>query len=135
MLVLTVLMSGGIVPRINTCGVSKMSTQQIDRLEESIAALQAQLDRMCWKFQCPTCGRKVKNLTFGSLKPSEAITTVLREQDTPIGVGSLKKRLSERGYPMERFGPRHHYFYTLICRLVRAGKIQRLEGDEIMSAG
>lgn len=112
-----------------------MATQDLERLENQISALQAQLDRLLWKFQCPKCGGRVKSHSLSDSKPSEAILTVLREEDHPVGVGRLKKKLGDRGYPMERFGPRHHYFYTLICRLAQSGKIARLEGDEIMLAG
>lgn len=135
MRVLTAQEGGRIVPTVHTWGVPKMATQELARLEEKISALQTQLDRMSWKFQCPKCGSRVNSQAFSDIKPSEAIMTILREEDRPLGVGRVKKRLSERGYPMERFGPRHHYFYTLICRLAQSKKIQRLEGDEIMVAG
>ncbi len=91
-----------------------------------------QLERSRWKFRCPNCRKAYNPDSIAQMKPSEAIITCLSELDRPVGVGFLRRKLETQGYPMRRFGRRYSYFYTSICRLVEGGKIQRLEGDEIM---
>ena len=112
-------------------------TQSVESLKEKIQILEGQLAKLSSRlkddYRCPKCERRL-NGDFGNLKPSEAIVACLREMDRPVGVGFLRQKLESKGYPMNRFGRRFSYFYTLICRL-DGKKIQRLEGDEIMLVG
>ena len=113
------------------------ATQDIEALQSRIAKLETFLDRFesfRWKFQCPTCRKSSHPDHISKMPPSEAIVACLRELDRPIGVGVLRKKLEAKGYPMERFGPRQSYYYTLLCRL-NGKKIKRLEGDEVMPIG
>jgi hypothetical protein len=103
-------------------------------LEAKISALEASLDRLRWRIQCPTC-RQTYDDSIANLKPSDAIVACLREFDRPIGVRVLRNKLEAKGYPMGRLGPQFRYFYTLICRLVGAGRVERIDGDEIMLKG
>lgn len=112
-----------------------MGTQNLESLADKILALESQLERLQWRFRCPKCGHGNRSMAIGDLKPREAIIHFLKEADRPIGVGFLKKQLINSGYPMERFGSRHKYFYTLIGRLVASGIAMRLDGDEIMMGG
>jgi hypothetical protein len=113
-----------------------MEYQGIAALEERIIALQFQLDRLQWRFRCPQCGHGNRSTALGDLRPREVILHFLKQLDNPVGINSLKKMLAEGGYPMERFGPRQKYYYTILGRLVDAGKILRPDnGDEIMLAG
>lgn len=109
--------------------------QNIALLAEQIAALEAVVDKMKWNSQCLTCKRSGRGDYIGRLKPSEAIVHCLRELDRPVGVKFLRKKIEEMGYPMRRFGTYSRYYYTLICRLAKDGKIKRLEGDEVVLTG
>lgn len=113
-----------------------MEYERIDALEERLITLQSHLDRLQWKFRCPKCGHGNRSNPLGDLRPREVIMNYLKQLDHPIGVGALKKKLAESGYPMEKFGPRNKYYYTILSRLVGSGKIMRPEnGDEIMLTG
>ena len=113
-----------------------MEHQSIAALEEKLLALQSQLDRLQWRFRCPKCGHGNRSTALGDLRPQEVILHYLKQLDNPIGISSLKKMLAEGGYPMERFGPRQKYYYTILGRLVDAGRVMRPDGeDEIMLAG
>lgn len=100
-------------------------------------ALLNRLERSQSRFECPKCKTTYKPHSFSQLKPADAIVACLREIDRPVGVGFLRRKLEEKGYPMRRFGRRYSYYYTIICRLADGEnpKIKRLEGDEIMPAG
>lgn len=111
-----------------------MGTQDIENLSDKILALEFQLERLQWRFRCPKCGHGNRSSAIGDLKPREAIISFLKQYDRPVGVGLLKKQLAVGGYPMERFGPRHKYFYTLIGRLCESG-IAMKDGDEVMLKG
>ena len=108
----------------------------IAALEAKLSALESQLDRIQWKFRCPTCKHTQSHADpIYNLKPSEAIVACLREFDRPIGVGVLRTKLEAKGYPMQRFGRRYSYFYTVICRLIEAKRIERHDGDEVLLTG
>ena len=115
-----------------------MATSNLADLEDKLAALESHLDRLRWKVQCPTCKNSYSHADpISYLKPSEAIVACLREFDRPIGVGLVRTKLESKGYPMQRFGKknRYSYFYTVLCRLVEAGRIERHDGDEVMLTG
>lgn len=112
-----------------------MKSQNIAQLHEKLLALELQLERLQWKFRCPKCGHGNRSTALGDLRPREAILHFLRQSDSPVSVGALKRALAEGGYPMERFGSRHKYFYTLIGRLCESAIVVRLYGDEIMLSG
>lgn len=88
---------------------------------------------------CPSCGtRSLKAKTrrekpFGARHLPEAVMMCLSEYDYPINARTLRLKLEESGYPKEKLGRYGNYLHTVICRLVEAGKIQRLEGDEIIA--
>ncbi len=111
-----------------------MDTQSIENLSSKILALEFQLERLSWQFHCSKCGHRNRSSAIGDLKPREAIISLLKQYDRPIGINSLKKHIAESGYPMERFGQRQKYFYTLIGRLCESGMVMK-DGDEIMMAG
>lgn len=64
------------------------------------------------------------------MAPSEAILFYLEQFDAPISQAKLREHMQECGYPMKHFGTACRYFYTLIRRLERKGKIFR-DGDEV----
>ena len=64
------------------------------------------------------------------MSPSEAIIFYLEQFDNPISQSKLREHMYHCGYPMEHFGEACRYFYTLLRRLERKGKIVR-EGDEV----
>ena len=103
----------------------------IAALEAKLSALEDNLDRLRWKLSCPTC-RHTYTDSITQLKPPDAIISCLREFDRPVGVRYLRGKLEAKGYPMQRFGHRCSYFYTIICRLVETDRIERLDGDEVM---
>lgn len=110
-----------------------MATADLVTLEAKLSALEASLDRIRWRMQCPTCKHAYDD-SIAHLKPSDAIVACLREFDRPIGVRTLRNKLEAKGYPMDRFGRQYRYFYTLLCRL-DGSKIERLDGDEVMLKG
>ena len=65
------------------------------------------------------------------MSPSEAIVYYLRQFDSPVSQQKLRERIYLSGYPMDRFGHACRYFYTLIRRLERKGKLTK-DGDEVM---
>lgn len=71
-----------------------------------------------------------KSEIVSQMSPSEAILFYLEQFDGPISQAKLKEHIYECGYPMDSFGEAHRYFYTLLRRLERKGKILR-EGDEV----
>lgn len=105
--------------------------QNAARLEAKISALEASLDRLRRRLQCPTC-RGTYDDSIAHLKPTDAIVACLKEFDRPVGVRILRNKLESKGYPMDRFGRQCRYFYTLLCRL--ADRVER-DGDEIMLKG
>ncbi len=111
-----------------------MATSDLATLEAKLSALEAGLDRLRWRLQCPTC-KRVYDDSIVHLKPSEAIIVCLREFDRPVGVKALRTKLEAKGYPMKRFGRQYRYFYTLLCRLVSSERVERLHGDEVMLKG
>ena len=113
-----------------------MVTSDIAALEAKLSALESHFDRLRWKFQCPTCKHTYTHADpISHLKPSEAVVACLREFDRPIGVGVLRTKLEAKGYPMERFGRRYSYFYTILCRLIEANRVERHDGDEVLLTG
>jgi len=67
---------------------------------------------------------------IAQMSPSEAILFYLEQFDGSVSQAKLKEHIYECGYPMEHFGEACRYFYTLLRRLERKGKIVR-EGDEV----
>jgi len=111
-----------------------MDTQRLASLEEKLAALQSHLERLQWKFRCPKCGYGHRSTALADLNPRQAMLHFLKQSDAPMGIRALKKKLAEGGYPMDRFGPRHKYFYTLLGRLQNSELVAR-DGDELMLVG
>ena len=111
-----------------------VATQEIEALHEKILSLEAHLERLQWRFRCPHCGHGIKSTALSDLRPREVIIHFLKQADSPITISTLKGKMAEGGYPMERFGTRHKYFYTLLGRLCESGIAMR-DGDEIMMAG
>jgi hypothetical protein len=114
------------------------------RLEESEHRLSSLSDEITqWRRQahahCPSCGsrslqaRKPTEKLFGELALPEAAMLCLSEYDYPISGRTLRLKLEEMGYPKKKLGQYGNYLHTVICRLVEAKKIQRLEGDEIIA--
>ena len=64
------------------------------------------------------------------MSPAEAILFYLEQIDGPISQAKLREHMNKCGYQMENFGEACRYFYTLLRRLERKGKIVR-EGDEV----
>jgi hypothetical protein len=112
-----------------------MGAHDMAALEEKIFELESHLERLQWRFRCPKCGHGHRSTGIEDLRPREVILHHMKQQDNPISVGTLKRKLAEGGYPMDRFGERQKYFYTLIGRLCASGVLVRLYGDEIMLAG
>ena len=88
---------------------------------------------------CPSCGtrslkdRPHRQKHFGELALPEAVTICLAEYDYPINARTLRLKLQEKGYPKHKLGHYGNYLHTVIGRLIGAGRIKRLEGDEIVS--
>lgn len=114
------------------------------RLQESehrLSSLSDELDQ--WRrhshAHCPSCGtrslqaKKPRERPFGELALPEAVRVCLSGYDYPISGRTLRLKLEEMGYPKEKLGRYGNYLHTVICRMVVAGKIQRLEGDEIVA--
>lgn len=111
-----------------------MAPLDIEILRDKIFSLESHIERLEWRFRCPKCGYGLRSTALGDLRPREVILHFLKQTDAPISIASLKGKIAEGGYPMERFGPRHKYFYTLIGRLCESNRAMR-NGDEIMMAG
>jgi hypothetical protein len=58
----------------------------------------------------------------------------LADYTYPISCRTLRLELEKRGYPKTKLGRYGNYLHTVVWRLKDAGKIQRLEGDEIILA-
>ena len=71
-----------------------------------------------------------KSEIVSEMSPSEAILFYLEQFDGPISQAKLREHMYEWGYKMENFGEACRYFYTLLRRLERKGKVMR-EGDEV----
>lgn len=71
-----------------------------------------------------------KSEIVSEMSPSEAIVFHLEQFDGPISQTKLREHMYACGYNMENFGEACRYFYTLLRRLERKGKIVR-EGDEV----
>ena len=69
-------------------------------------------------------GGQIKNLN-----PGQAILAVLRDAG-PILQRDVKARLQAAGYPMGKFGASGNYFYSVIMRLHKTGKIHK-DGDKL----
>ncbi len=111
-----------------------VATPAIEALQDKILSLQSCIERLQWRFRCPNCGHGHRSTALSDLRPREVIIHFLKQADAPVGIGALKKKIAEGGYPMERFGPRHKYFYTLIGRLCESGLAMK-DGDEVMLNG
>ena len=68
------------------------------------------------------------------MSPAKAIMFYLEQFDAPVSQAKLKEHIYQCGYPMGNFGEACRYFYTLLRRLERKGKVVR-EGDEVMIVG
>lgn len=110
------------------------ATLEIGNLHDKLLSLESHLERLQWRFRCPHCGHGIRSTALSDLRPREVIIHFLKQADSPIAISALKRKMAEGGYPMERFGPRHKYFYTIIGRLCESGIASR-DGDEIMMAG
>jgi len=71
-----------------------------------------------------------KSEIISEMSPAEAILFYLEQFDGPISQTKLREHMYRCGYPMDHFGEACRYFYTLLRRLERKGKIVR-EGDEV----
>jgi len=111
-----------------------IETTDIETLREKLSLLESSLERLQWRFRCPKCGHGQRSTALGDLRPRNVMIHFLKQIDTPIAISALKGKIAEGGYPMERFGPGHKYFYTLLGRLCDSGIAMR-NGDEIMMAG
>lgn len=121
--------------------VVKSLESRLDESEKRIASISDELRE--WKSRshahCSTCGhrsaqkKKYLEKPFSDLPLSEAAFMCLVEYTHPINVRTLRMRLEERGYPTAKMGRYGNYLHTVICRLIEAGRIQRLEGDEIIA--
>ena len=88
---------------------------------------------------CPSCGtrslreRKHREKPFSEMPLTEAVMICLSEYDYPINARTLRLKLQERGYSKQKLGHYGNYLHTVICRLIEAGRMKRLEGDEIVA--
>lgn len=64
------------------------------------------------------------------MKPPQVIVHFLKQQDSPISQRVLKKQILNEGYPAEKFGKNGVYFYVILDRLKKRGKLEK-EGDEV----
>ena len=71
-----------------------------------------------------------KSEVISGMAPAEAILFYLEQFDGPISQAKLREHMYACGYDMDNFGEACRYFYTLLRRLERKGKILR-EGDEV----
>lgn len=121
--------------------------KQAKTLEEEIQAKQAELDLLrqriaavplfigggIGKAKAVALAAQAEvraNIPLIEMNPVSAVLAVIGEQSAPIAVRNLRAELEQRGYPMERFGKGAAYFYQVISRLEKAGKIEK-HGDEI----
>lgn len=122
--------------------VVKSLESRLEESEKRISSLAGELTE--WRNRahahCPTCRtrslkeqRKHREKPFGELTLPEATMMCLSEYDYPISVRTLREKLEETGYPKEKLGRYGNYLHTVICRLIEAEKVQRLEGDEIIA--
>lgn len=114
-----------------------MNENAYSALSEQVRRLSDQFEHLSKARFCASCGKSVAQpvVPLSQLRPSDAILAALRNADRAVGINFLRNHLQAMGYPMDRFGRHCNYFYTLICRLIDAGKVTRLEGDEIMLVG
>lgn len=71
-----------------------------------------------------------KSEIISEMAPAEALLFYLEQFDAPISQAKLREHMYACGYNMDNFGEACRYFYTLLRRLERKGKIAR-EGDEV----
>lgn len=62
--------------------------------------------------------------------PSEAILSVVRKAGRPLTAIEIRRLLQAERYPMEKFGSNLSYYYTLLIRLLRGGKLVRVRGGK-----
>lgn len=112
------------------------------RLEANESRLHTVTDELSeWKRKahthCPKCGgrsiepRPHRITPFSERSLPEAILICLQGFDYPVGVRTLRDKLKELGFPDAKLGRYGNSLRTAINRLAEAGKIRRLEGDEV----
>ena len=68
------------------------------------------------------------------MKPLQVIVHFLRQMDSPISQKALRELIIDEGYPAEKFGKNGVYFYVILDRLKKRGKLEK-EGDEVRMLG
>ncbi len=112
------------------------------RLEQNETKLHTVTDELSdWKRRahahCPKCaGRSIaprphRIVSFGERPLPEAIMMCLYEYDHPIGIRTLREKLEELGYPIQKLGRYGNSLRTAVSRLAEAGKLKRWDADEI----
>jgi hypothetical protein len=61
-----------------------------------------------------------------SMKPPSVIEFLVNRAAHPITIAELKKQIEATGYDVARFGKGFRYLYSLMPRLVEAGRISRV---------
>ena len=64
------------------------------------------------------------------MNPPQVIVHFLSQLDRPISQKALKKQILNEGFPAEKFGKNGAYFYVILDRLKKRGKVEK-EGDEV----
>lgn len=121
--------------------VIKIIEDRVQQNEAKLSQLQEELAE--WRRRahahCPACGTRSirspqrKEKPFAELSLTEAVMMCLLEYDYPISARTLRLKLDEKGYPKPKLGRYGNYLHTVICRLIDAGKVRRVEGDEIVA--
>ena len=120
----------------------------VRELEKRLVGTESEIQKLNSQFEewsrkahahCPSCGtrslreRKHREKPFSELPLPEAVLICLSEYDYPINARTLRLKLEEKGYPRPKLGHYGNYLHTVICRLIEAGRMMRLEGDEIVA--
>lgn len=121
--------------------VVKSLESRLEESEKRINSLAGELTEWRKKAHahCPSCGtrsikpKKYHAKSFNELPLAEAALMCLIDFDHPVSVRTLRMKLEELGYPRLKLGRYGNYLHTVVCRLIEAGKVQRLEGDEIVA--
>lgn len=111
--------------------------KRMQRDNEELGRLQKKLELVGLLFEEDESGGELTATTtpmdVKSMRPSQVILFFAKVAGGPLTKSELRERVHASGYPDEKWGHQFSYFYTLVKRLKRTGKLIE-EGGRIRAA-